>query len=76
MTDKPKTTGGVPFLYSESGYELPDPVITLRDYFAGQALAGLLANRTADCEPWTYKDMASVCYLAADTMLQVREQDR
>ena len=48
--------------------------MTLRDWFAGQALAGLLANRTADCEPWTYKDMASVCYLAADTMLQIRSE--
>jgi hypothetical protein len=48
-------------LYSQSG-------MTLRDYFAGQALAGM---------PWSYeisrKDQAQKCFQIADAMLAERE---
>ena len=50
----------------------PIPGITLRDYFAGQALAGMCAN--PDTSTATWKDLATRAYLAADTMLLVREQ--
>ena len=52
----------------------PIPGISLRDWFAGQAVAGLLANRVTDDEPWTWKQIATGAYLVADTMLLVREQ--
>ena len=44
--------------------------ITLRDYFAGQALAGFCADPsiTADSE-----QIAPVCYKFADSMLKARE---
>jgi hypothetical protein len=42
--------------------------MTLRDYFAGQALAGM---------PWSYeisrKDQAQKCFQIADAMLAERE---
>jgi len=44
MTKK-KDDGGSIFLQDENGYELDfTPGITLRDYFAGQAIAGMLAD--------------------------------
>lgn len=50
----------------------PIPGITLRDYFAGQALAGMCATEPREDETW--RDLATRAYLAADTMLMVREQ--
>jgi hypothetical protein len=53
-------------------FDLDDPGMTLRDWFAGQALAGL--SKT-DC--FINKDVAEhiakQCYTLADTMLLVRE---
>ena len=55
--------------------------MTLRDYFAGQALAGLLANPTLDV---TNKSgdgesdsdiIAKACFYFADAMLAEREKD-
>ena len=45
--------------------------MTLRDYFAGQALAGLHAspNRKA---AFIHEDDATFCYCAADAMLAAR----
>lgn len=49
--------------------------MTLRDYYAGQALAGI----TASC-PWNHRpgasealDIAGDCYMIADAMLEARE---
>ena len=50
----------------------PIPGISLRDWFAGQALAGMCAAPAMEGETW--KDFATRAYLAADTMLLVREQ--
>ena len=46
--------------------------MTLRDYFAGQALAGMMAN---SAEVVYYKppsDVANVCYQFADAMIAER----
>ena len=50
----------------------PIPGISLRDYFAGQALAGMCAAPTMEGETW--KDLATRAYLVADTMLLVKKQ--
>ena len=52
---------------------LPDhsavPGMTLRDWFAGQALAGLLASGPHDCDA---AGLASDAYFNADAMLDFR----
>lgn len=45
------------------------PGMTLRDWFAGQALAGLLSGKTRD----TQDEFAAVSYELADAMLRARE---
>lgn len=45
--------------------------MSLRDYFAGQALAGLLACGPHDCEP---DGIAHDAYLFADAMLAQRDK--
>ena len=49
--------------------------MSLRDYFAGQALVGLLAQET---EEWSAADAlnASRAYSIADAMLKAREANR
>lgn len=47
--------------------------MTLRDWFAGQALAGFSANPSA-CENWTDQRVAEASYRAADAMLAERRQ--
>lgn len=44
--------------------------MTLRDYFAGQALAGLLSNDSGRGYPHVSKD----AYLYADAMLKKKEE--
>lgn len=52
--------------------------LTIRDWFAGQALAGILATNTLghehlDCpEDW----LASACYLISDAMIAERSRPR
>ena len=46
--------------------------MTLRDYFAGQALAGALADPTCDVSPI---DLAKIAYREADAMLAAREEN-
>jgi len=56
--------------------------MTLRDYFAGQAIAGILANpdisaSAARCNVSTEEfreDIAAAAYAMADAMLKAREQ--
>ena len=45
--------------------------MTLRDYFAGQALAGALADPTCDVSP---VELAKIAYIEADAMLAARER--
>ena len=67
--------GGAAF--PNAGYDGPDncadpvPGMTLRDWFAGQALAGRMATGVEDyLDP---RDTASRCYRLADAMLAARE---
>lgn len=47
--------------------------MTLRDYFAGQALAGSCADKTF----WANtNDRAELCYLIADAMIAAREANQ
>jgi hypothetical protein len=48
--------------------------MTLRDYFAGQALVGLLSGRRADVT-FTNKDAAKSAYCMAEAMLDAREKN-
>ena len=45
--------------------------MTLRDYFAGQALAGLLTRSHA--HDWTQRAIIDNCYSCADAMIKARE---
>jgi hypothetical protein len=57
---------------SPSGDAYPGfPGMSLRDYFAGQALAGLCANTNYD---WSWEESARQSYRAADAMLKARTQ--
>lgn len=72
--------GGPAFLRStaEDGGWKDAPVgVSLRDYFAGQALAGALAavaDKSWGPESWTDSKLAQHCYEMADAMLKAREQ--
>lgn len=46
--------------------------MTLRDYFAGQALAG--GDASPGCE-WKHERWASYAYRVADAMLKARDQE-
>ena len=50
--------------------------MTLRDYFAGQALAGLCVRAEDDgrITEWRFHDIANVALKAADAMLAARER--
>jgi hypothetical protein len=45
--------------------------MTLRDWFAGQALAGALADPTCDLSPI---ELAKIAYKEADAMLAARKE--
>lgn len=47
--------------------------MTLRDYFAAQALSGWFANSASDLQFDLAPQMAKVCYLMADAMLKERK---
>ena len=46
--------------------------MTLRDYFATKAMAGLLSR--TDYEGNSYQDVAEMAYLAADAMMIERDK--
>jgi hypothetical protein len=76
MTTKTNTGGpafpiqGQPFTLGDTEYMPTDPGMTLRDWFAGQALAGLLST-TGDGPAERY---AKASYEVADAMLAEREK--
>ena len=59
----------VPPESNDGGQAFPRPMVpgmSLRDYFAGQALAGLVGTELS------YERLAEVCYTQADAMLAQR----
>lgn len=48
--------------------------MSLRDYFAGQALVGLLGGRGGPIQKIFLSDEASLCYQYADAMLTERNK--
>jgi len=79
-----KRDGGVAFPSSDID-GMVEEGMSLRDWFAGQALAGSLASKIEDIALWkrfardddpTTKDIAELCYMLADSMLREREVDR
>jgi uncharacterized protein YodC (DUF2158 family) len=52
------------------------PGMTLRDWFAGQALKGAYASWMAECRDanTSPEGMANECYLIADAMLKARKE--
>ena len=65
-----KYDGGAAF---PDGVSQLNRVMTLRDWFAGQALAGLLAHQAPGDQNNSVQDAAEVAYIAADFMLAERE---
>lgn len=65
-------TSGPAFPMSDAGY--PYMGLSMRDYFAGQALIGLLAQETEEWHYVKYEDAALSAYCLADAMLTARER--
>jgi|LakMenEpi03Aug12_release.lakeMendotaPanAssembly.Ray.scaffolds.fasta_scaffold08163_13 hypothetical protein len=66
--------GGPAFPSVGEGFGNPSysaPGMTLRDWFAGQALAGALADPTCDLSPI---ELAKIAYKEADAMLAARKE--
>jgi hypothetical protein len=64
------------FQFTENGkVEIcPQGGMSLRDYFAAQALAGMLTRKESD--GWTNREVAGDCYSYADAMLAAREASK
>jgi hypothetical protein len=59
---------------AQSGARLTMPGMTLRDYFAGQALAGWLASYAGVTQVISHDNTAEESYKFADAMLAEREK--
>lgn len=76
-----KDTGGQAFPNEGfNGWGQPEKGMTLRDYFASQALSGLLAGLDRDARRFMEREaepaatMAKACYTMADAMLAERSK--
>lgn len=73
-----QNTGGQAFPCLErggNGLDLTDGGMTLRDYFAAKAMQSLFQNTTFDrANSFQQKNVASLAYQMADSMLKAREQ--
>lgn len=69
-----KKDGGPAFPHqtSQAGYPLNNGM-TLRDWFAGQALVGLLSSLGPD-DPIRAEDYAALAYSLANAMLEARSK--
>ena len=70
--------GGSAFPVPYPGGQIWAPGMTLRDYFAGQALAGLVAANediANDGSIESSSDVADRAYIYADAMLNTRESN-
>jgi hypothetical protein len=68
-----------PTLFPEEHYGTGYRGMTLRDYFAGQALVGILGSGDAKIDNIISDEFASAtlaqsCYIIADAMLAARER--
>lgn len=54
------------------GRMVSPPDMSLLDWFAGQALAGMVANPSEPWQPWS--SVARMAYGAAEAMLAVRKE--
>ena len=81
--ERQRSDGGAAFPTSRFGSEtvgehqvesvsVIDPGMTLRDYFAGHALAGRMAD--PGVKNWYEHEIAAWCYRMADEMLMVRSE--
>lgn len=77
--DSEHNDGGPAFPFGQVGELTGQPIngffapgMTLRDWFAGQALAGALANSSIDCST---EDCAKIAYGHADAMLAERRKN-
>jgi hypothetical protein len=72
---KTSNDGGMAFptVFPEEHYGTAYRGMTLRDYFAGQALAGIVTGERLDLGS-TKRAMADAAYLQADAMLDARER--
>ena len=74
MTDKPKNPAAFPLAYNN----VDQHGMSLRDYFAGQALAGVLAGGFGDTIPHddvsAGSDAAFFAYRYADAILKERQK--
>ena len=70
-----KETGGSAFpgTIPQFSYQHPASGMTLRDWFAGQALAGIMES-LANNNSMTWEDGARGCYMAADAMIAERNK--
>lgn len=62
--------GGPAFPFEGGGFYQPEPGMTLRDYFAGKALEGLLSDSKVKASTRAF---ARDSYALADAMLKARE---
>jgi hypothetical protein len=71
----PKNDGGPAFPRETShfGTSPSQNGMSLRDYFAGQALAGIMARPIVGATSW--KEIAATAYGVADTMVGMRVKD-
>lgn len=79
MSEKKDGGPAFPFVEGLAGYEHNKHGMTLRDYFAGQALAGIMANihnlDKSDYLRMKGKEIVSaMSYQIADAMLAEREK--
>lgn len=59
----------------EEGYIVAGNHISLRDYFASQALSGILSNFDPEYSESRWQSVVSIAaYVLADEMLKAREQ--
>jgi hypothetical protein len=74
----PINDGGMAFptVFPEEHYGTGYRGMTLRDYFAGQALAGICAPLYDDESPtiWKHREFAKGAYMFADAMLAARKE--
>ena len=74
MSTKPKD-GGPAFPCADFKMDVLQTGMTLRDWFAGQALAGLRALSDDDAGGMDYSNFAATAYKQADAMLAARNAE-